>query len=196
MIGQALLECDAVAINTTELFTYTSGKQGPVYVDIRRLISYPVQREKIIQLAAEHIKTLDIDVIAGGETAGIPFAAFLAQVLGKPMIYVRKKPKGFGKMNQIEGVLQAGQKVLLVEDLCNHDTSSTAFVDVLRQAGAICNDAFVVFNYGRPEVAEMLEEKEIMLHSLCSWNMMLKTVEMNPSFQDVNMDVVKSYLDF
>ena len=89
-----------------------------------------------------------IDVVAGGETAGIPFAAFLAALAKKPMIYVRKQPKGFGRMAQIEGDLKSGKRVLLVEDLATDGGSKLVFIEALKKAEAKVTDCFVIFHYG------------------------------------------------
>jgi orotate phosphoribosyltransferase len=110
-----------VHFSPDEPFTFTSGRKSPVYIDCRRLISFPRARRKLMDLGAEMIERNigfeSLDAIAGGETAGIPFAAWIAERLALPMLYIRKKPKGFGRMAQIEGEMNEGARVLLVEDL-------------------------------------------------------------------------------
>lgn len=151
-------------------FTYTSGATGPVYVDVRRLISFPDARARVMDLAAERLRGLNADVLAGGETAGIPYAAFIADRLAKPMVYVRKRPKGHGRLAQIEGDLPPGARAVLVEDMQNDGGSKRVFVDALRAAGAACDDAFVVFHYGIHARSEAnMREMGVRLHALATW---------------------------
>lgn len=172
--AQILLDTKSVLFNAREPFTYTSGKRGPVYVDCRRLISFPAERKILMDYAAAmiHEKCDSPDYIAGGETAGIPYAAFIAERLEKPMLYVRKKPKGFGRMAQIEGHIteQAGQKAVLVEDLQTDGGSKKLFIDVLREAGLTVDHAFVVFHYGIfPASEDNMTKMGITLHALATW---------------------------
>ena len=110
------------------------------------------------------------DVVAGGETAGIPFAAFIAERMGLPMAYIRKKPKGFGRNAQIEGVIKEGDRVLLVEDLATDGGSKLNFVNAIRTAGAQCDHTFVVFHYGIfPEGIKLLSDEGVSLHGLTTW---------------------------
>ncbi len=111
-----------------------------------------------------------IDAVAGGETAGIPFAAWLADRLELPMLYVRKKPKGFGRNAQIEGDVREGARVILVEDLASDGKSKLVFTDALRAAGCQVSDTFVIFHYGIFKgSAEHLAEHGIRLHALATW---------------------------
>ena len=136
--ARLLLEIEAIHCRPENPYIFTSGRASPVYIDCRKLISFPEARAKIMSHA---LKMIDrdigwskIDVVAGGETAGIPFAAFLAALAKKPMIYVRKQPKGFGRGAQIEGHLKDGQRVLLVEDLATDGKSKVNFVKAIRGA--------------------------------------------------------------
>ena len=138
--ARLLLEIEAIHCRPDNPYIFTSGRASPVYIDCRKLISYPEARAKIMSHA---LKAIDreigwskIDVVAGGETAGIPFAAFLAALAKKPMIYVRKQPKGFGRMAQIEGDLKPGKRVLLVEDLATDGGSKLVFIEALKKAEA------------------------------------------------------------
>ena len=144
--ARILLDTKSVLFNAEKPFVFTSGRISPVYTDCRRLIAFPEERDILMDYAADIIrdKCGDPDYIAGGETAGIPYAAFTADRLKKPMLYVRKKPKGFGRMAQIEGCMdEEGKKVILVEDLQTDGGSKKVFIDVLRDAGAIVEHAFV-----------------------------------------------------
>jgi Orotate phosphoribosyltransferase len=169
-----LLDIGAVGIRPEEPFTFTSGWVSPVYIDCRRLISFPSERSRIIELAdaliAREIGYASLDAVAGGETAGIPYAAWLADRAGKPMLYVRKKPKGFGRDAQIEGTFADDARVLLVEDLATDGASKLAFAEALRRASARVSDAFVVFFYGIfPGTAETLAGAGLRLHWLATW---------------------------
>ncbi|QNT68470.1 orotate phosphoribosyltransferase [Defluviicoccus vanus] len=169
-----LLDIGAVGIRPAEPFTFTSGWVSPVYIDCRRLISFPAERSRIIALADalidREIGYAAVDAIAGGETAGIPYAAWLADRAAKPMLYVRKKPKGFGRDAQIEGVISDDAHVLLVEDLATDGASKLAFAEALRRAGARVTEALVVFFYGIfPGSIETLQAAGLRLHWLATW---------------------------
>src|SRR6266545_1860970 len=151
LTAKMLLEVDAVRFMAEKPFIFTSGWASPVYTDCRRLISFPRVRQTLIDFGAATIMRdagfEQFDSVAGGETAGIPFAAWMADKLGLPMQYVRKKAKGFGRNAQIEGHLSEGQRVLLVEDLTTDGRSKVNFCNALRQAGARCDHVLVFFFY-------------------------------------------------
>ncbi|MEC7575830.1 MAG: orotate phosphoribosyltransferase, partial [Pseudomonadota bacterium] len=182
-------------------FTLTSGKRSPVYIDCRRLISFPAERKQLMDDAAamllEATKDKPLDYLAGGETAGIPYAAFIAERMEKPMLYVRKKPKGFGRMAQIEGCLdEDGKNVALIEDLQTDGGSKKLFVDVLREAGANVEHAFVVFHYGIFKASEEnMKALGITLHSLTDWWAVLKTAQDMNYFDAHTLSEVKRFLD-
>ncbi len=172
--AEILLEIGAVHIRPEEPFTFTSGRLSPVYVDCRRIISFPRARARLIAMGIEQVTRAAgieaFDAIAGGETAGIPFAAWIADRLALPMLYVRKKPKGFGRNAQIEGSFAEGDRVLLVEDLATDGGSKITFIDALTTAGAKVAHCFVVFHYGVfPQSVETLRAKGVALHALATW---------------------------
>ena len=139
----------------------------------------------------------DIDYAAGGETAGIPYAAFIAERLHKPMLYVRKKPKGFGRMAQIEGTFHDDKKpkVLLIEDLQTDGGSKKVFIDALRDAGAEIKHAFVVFHYGIfDQSLTNMSDMGITLHELTNWWHVLKVAKEQKYFDDETLDSVESFL--
>src|SRR5690348_9510822 len=139
------LDTGAVRFMQDKPFIFTSGWASPVYNDSRWLISFPRERTQLMEFMAETIKRdigLDkIDTVAGGETAGIPFAAWVADRLNKPMQYIRKKPKGFGRGAQIEGKLDEGQRVLLVEDLATDGKSKVNFVNAIPTPARVATTA-------------------------------------------------------
>jgi orotate phosphoribosyltransferase len=143
----------------------------------------------------ENIGHENIDAIAGGETAGIPYAAWIADALMLPMQYVRKKPKGFGRNAQIEGDVRDGQRVVLVEDLASDGGSKLLFVKALRDAGCACAHCFVVFFYGAfPGAVESLAAEKLTLHYLCTWADVLAAAEAGGHFTPAAIAGVKEFL--
>lgn len=178
-IAESLLKTGSIQVYQDQPFVFVSGRISPVYIDCRRLLSFPDIREEIVgQLAkkAERDIGLDIiDVIAGGETAGIPYAAFVAQRLSKPMIYVRKNPKGYGRTKQIEGILDPGQRVLLVEDLITDGMSKLRFNIGIRAEKARITNCLCIFEYSSDrldlyEGRKNLAAYDIQLHTLANWD--------------------------
>ena len=194
-----LLEIGAITFNAREPFTHASGKQAPTYVDCRKLISYPRIRSALMDFLSVTIMREAgfeaFDNIAGGETAGIPFAALVAERLALPMTYVRKKPKGYGKNARIEGVMSEGQRVLLVEDLTTDGGSKLSFVDAIRETGATCNATAVIFYYGIFEgVEKTLSDHGVQLLHLCTWWDVLAEAKARGSYDTQTLDAVESYL--
>ncbi len=200
MTAKMLLEIKAVHFRADEPFTFTSGLASPVYIDCRKLISYPHIRSTLMDFAASLILREAgferFDAIAGGETAGIPFAAWLADRLNLPMQYVRKKPKGFGRDAQIEGDLIEGQRVLLVEDLTTDGGSKIKFCEALRTAGAEVSDTLVVFYYDIfPETRQKLSEHGLRLHYLATWWDVLEVCKKNRYFDTDTLSEVEAFLN-
>ncbi len=197
--ARILLETESVLFRPDDPFTFTSGLRSPVYIDCRRLISFPRARKKLMDLAAElierHSGFESLDAIAGGETAGIPFAAWIADRLSLPMLYVRKQPKGFGRNAQIEGELKEEARVLLVEDLASEGTSKLNFVRAIRQAGGHIKHAFVIFNYGIfPQIETSLAAEGITLLALATWWDVARTAERLGRFAPGQYEAIKSFL--
>jgi orotate phosphoribosyltransferase len=195
-----LLEVRAVHFNAAEPFTLASGLKAPTYVDCRRLISFPRVRSALMDfLAATVLRDAGFeafDSVAGGETAGIPFAALIAERLGLPMTYVRKKPKGYGRSVRIEGVMEPGQRVLLVEDLTTDGGSKLSFVDAIRETGATCAHTAVVFSYGIfPETGARLSGHGVALHALCTWWDVLAEARAQGAFDAATLAGVEAFLN-
>ncbi len=200
--AKILLETKSILFNTQEPFQYASGNSGPVYVDCRRPLSFPAERSIIMDLAAQLLKSEvgddNIDIIAGAETAGIPYGALIADRLNKPMIYVRKKAKGHGRMGQIEGHFEEGStpNIVLTEDLQNFGHSKKIFIDALRNAGATVEHFFVLFDYGiRSEVKADNESMGLTQHYLCNWQDVLAVAREENYFDAETLDSVAAYLD-
>lgn len=197
--ARILLEIRAVLFNARQPFTWTSGRISPVYVDCRRVISFPRARAALIDFAVatilREVGYESLDAIAGGETAGIPYAAWLADRLSLPMQYVRKQPKGFGRMAQIEGELAEGARTLLVEDLATDGGSKLKFIEALRNAGAEVKDAFVVFHYGIfPQSVQSLAAVGVRLHALATWRDVLEVARDDGYFDAETLDEVEKFL--
>ena len=198
--ARILLETKSVLMRPDDPFTLTSGRKSPVYVDCRRLIAFPRARRRLMDMAAalieEKIGFESLDVVAGGETAGIPYAAWLADRLMLPMCYVRKKPKGFGRNARIEGNLEPGQRAILVEDLATDGGSKLSFVEGLREAGAECAHTFVVFHYDIfPAGIEKLRQGGVTLHALATWWDVIAAAEEDDALDAAGMKVVRAFLD-
>ncbi len=198
--ARLLLDIKAVNFRPQAPYMLTAGWASPVYIDCRWVISFPEARGKIIEHAVsmldQRIGFDSIDAVAGGETAGIPYAAWIAEATDKPMQYVRKKPKGFGRDAQIEGNLIDGSNVLLVEDLATDGGSKVNFVNALRTAGAEVSDAFVVFFYGVfPGALDGLKESGVTLHYLTTWREVLEEAELGKDFSTEEIDGVRAFLD-
>lgn len=197
-----LLDTKSVLFDAREPFKYTSGNIGPVYVDCRRPLSFPQARKFMMDAAADMLRVEigadNIDVIAGAETAGIPYAAMIAERLEKPNVYIRKKPKGHGRMSQIEGHFEESEtpRVVLIEDLQNFGHSKQIFVEALRAAGAVIEDFFVLFDYGiRPTVAHENKQMELRQHNLCNWWDVVKAARDGNYFDEETLQSVEAYLN-
>ncbi|MCU0837984.1 MAG: orotate phosphoribosyltransferase [Rhodospirillales bacterium] len=197
--ARLLLRIGAVGVRPAEPFRFTSGWASPVYIDCRRLISYPRERRHVIDgavdLLSERLGWETIDAVAGGETAGIPYAAWLAEATGKPMLYVRKQAKGFGRNARIEGAWADGARVLLVEDLATDGASKLGFATALRDGSCRVSEAFVVFYYGIfPEAQATLAAAGLNLHFLATWWDVLAAAEAAAAFPAAELAEVRAFL--
>lgn len=198
--ARILIEIEAVLFRPDEPFIFTSGRASPVYVDCRRIISFPEARARLMDMGVallnREVGTEAFDVIAGGETAGIPFAAWMAERFGLPMVYVRKKPKGFGRNARIEGTFEPGARALLVEDLATDGGSKLSFVEALREAGAECAHTFVIFSYGTfPESIAELARQGVTLHALATWSDVLAVAEETGYLTAEQLADVRAFLE-
>ena len=200
LTARMLLEIQAVHFRADEPYKLTSGLASPVYIDCRKLISYPRIRGTLMDFMAATVCRdagfEAFDNVAGGETAGIPFAAFMAERLGLPMTYVRKKPKGYGRNARIEGAMTEGQRVLLVEDLTTDGGSKLSFVDAIRETGATCGHTAVIFYYGIfPETTQRLADHGVQLHHLCTWWDVLEEAKAQGAFDQATLSEVEAFLN-
>ena len=198
--ARMLLEIGAVHLNADEPFTLASGLPSPTYIDCRKLISYPRIRATLMDFLTVTVMRdagfEAFDNIAGGETAGIPFAALVAERMALPMTYVRKKPKGYGRNARIEGVMTEGERVLLVEDLTTDGGSKLSFVDAIRETGASCAHTAVIFYYGIfPETIKTLSDHGVQLHHLCTWWDVLAEAKSSGAFSETTLSEVETFLN-
>jgi orotate phosphoribosyltransferase len=194
-VALQLWELGAVQVNLKKPFKLTSGNYSPIYVNCRRLISSPGFVD--LFTAATRItceaSRVNFDVVAGGETAGIPFAAFVGRAFGKPMIYVRKEAKSHGIASRIEGLLPSSARVLLVEDLITDAGSKLGFIKAIRQSGAAVKDVIVVFD--RLQGGQIaLKKNGVALHALTDMNMMLAIGKEAGALSSEARNIVNSYL--
>jgi orotate phosphoribosyltransferase len=197
--AKMLLEVKAVLFYETKPFVFTSGWASPVYIDCRKLIFYPRIRGQLVDFAtttlARDAGFEQFDVVAGGETAGIPYAAWIADRMGLPMQYVRKKAKGFGRNAQIEGDIRDGARTLLVEDLTTDGRSKINFCKALRDAGAVVEHVFVNFYYDIfPESKKTMADLNVRLHYLATWWNVLEVVKKGGYLQSAQITEVEKFL--
>lgn len=199
LTAKMLIEVDAVRFMTDKPFIYTSGWASPVYTDCRRLISFPRVRQTLVDFGVATVEREigfeQLDAVAGGETAGIPFAAWMADRLMLPMQYVRKKPKGFGRNARIEGDLHDNGRALLVEDLATDGGSKKDFVAALREAGQNCDHVFVFFFYDIFKGAlEELRAMGVELHYLATWRDVLEIARAHEYFPAAALNEVEKFI--
>lgn len=197
--ARMLCEVEAIRFSVDEPFRFTSGWASPVYIDCRRLISFPRVRQTLMDFAASIILRdvgfERVDAIAGGETAGIPFAAWLADRLMLPMQYVRKQPKGFGREAQIEGDFEPGARILLVEDLTTDGRSKLRFCQALRDAGAVVSHTFVIFHYDIfPRTKESFASVGLEMLCLATWWDVLEVCREYRHFDRPTLEEVERFL--
>ncbi len=173
------MQIKALQINLQQPYTWASGWKSPVYCDNRKVLSYPYIRDfvksELANMVLEHFP--DAEVIAGVATAGIPHGTMAADLLKLPLIYVRSKPKEHGMGNQIEGVLQQGQKVVVIEDLVSTGKSSLQAVDAIREAGGEVIGMCALFTYGFDAAAEAMEKAGVPLHTISNYTALMEVSE-------------------
>ncbi|MCM2979720.1 orotate phosphoribosyltransferase [Niallia circulans] len=185
-IAEQLLEIKAVFLQPNDPFTWSSGLKSPIYCDNRLTLSYPKVRKNIASGLAGLIKEKfpETEVVAGTATAGIPHAAWVSDLLDLPMAYVRSKAKAHGKGNQIEGKVEKGKKVVVVEDLISTGGSVITAVNSLREAGCEVLGVVAIFTYELPKGKELLGEAEITAYSLTDYTSLLDVAQKKGYIQE------------
>ena len=175
IFAEKLLQIDALKLNTRQPFTWASGWKSPVYCDNRKILSYPHIRDYVkSELANAVLENFEnAAALAGVATAGIPHGTLAADLLRLPFVYVRNKAKGHGLENRIEGVLQPGQQVVVIEDLVSTGKSSLEAVQALRDSGAEVMGMCALFTYGFPEATEAFEKAGVTLVTLSNYDALI-----------------------
>jgi len=197
-VAESLLQIKAVVLNPSQPFTWASGIKSPIYCDNRKTLSYPKVRTFIKTAFADIItdEFKHADVIAGVATAGIPHGALIADVLNLPFIYVRDKPKGHGLENQIEGKLEKGQKVFVIEDLISTGGSSLKAVEAIRAAGGEVLGLGAIFTYGFEKAVKAFEEAQCKFFTLSNYEILLdKAIEDSYIKPEEKDELIKWYKD-
>lgn len=195
-IAEVLLENEAVKVKTDPPFTWVSGIKSPVYCDNRKLIGIVKAREAIVEAFLKTIeeKGLEFDVVGGTATAAIPWASFLAQKFGKPMIYIRPEKKGHGAGKQIEGHLEKGSKVLIVEDLISTGGSSATAANAVREEGGCeVTDIMAILTWEIPKSSEVFKENDLKLTPLTNYTHVIGQASENG---DIPKDQISTVLEF
>ena len=195
--AKILLDIKSINISAKKPFKLTSGRLSPVYVYFRKIISHLKERRLLISMGCKLLKKKinikKIDYIAGGETAGIPYASWISEKLNKPMIYIRKKPKGFGKLSQIEGELKKNSRVLLIEDLSTDGKSKINFCNAIKKAGGKIKDIFVIFNYDiYPDT--IFNRNKLKIHFLTNWKFIMNNLKKKKSLKKEEILEIERFL--
>jgi orotate phosphoribosyltransferase len=173
-VAKILLKERAVFLRPNEPFTWTSGIKSPVYCDNRLLISAVPSRDFIIKAFSQTVKDMNVDVVAGTATAGIPWAAWIAQELKLPLVYVRSSSKDHGRQNAIEGVTTPGQKTVLIEDLISTGKSSIAAAKKLEEVEVEVKSILSIFSYNFTQAQEIFKTNNLATQSLTNFEILAK----------------------
>lgn len=194
-IAQMLLDVEAVCLSPNEPFTWASGLKSPIYCDNRLIMSDPEARRVVVNGLVETIKAHypDVELVAGTATAGIPHAAFVAQRLNLPMIYVRSSAKDHGKGNQIEGKLCPGQKVVMIEDLISTGGSVIQAADAVAAAGGEVLGCVAIFNYSLPKGRAAFTQSGYPLVTLTDYVTLVKLAAQTPEMKQYEDTLTEWY---
>ena len=194
-VADYLLEIKAIKLNPQDLFTWASGKQSPIYCDNRVSLAFPEVRTYIKNSFAALVKDKfkKVDMIAGVATAGISHGALLADILDLPFCYVRSKAKEHGTKSLIEGKLERGDRVVVVEDLFSTGGSAIKAIHSLREEGAEVLGALAIFNYGFPKVDEAFAEIKVPFYTLSNFENLLSLLEKSDRFSKEDLDFMKDW---
>lgn len=194
-VAKILLFVKAISFNPKKPFRYSSGILSPVYTDCRLLISHPKARSQIKDFYIKALKQIGpFDAIAGTATAGIPHAAWIADKLNLPMIYVRSKAKDHGKGNQIEGKIKKKQKVAVIEDLISTGESSIETVRAIRKEGANASYIFSIITYGMKKSKENFNKHKIKLISLTDFSTVVNVAEKVGYIKNKDKDLILQWV--
>jgi orotate phosphoribosyltransferase len=189
-VAEILLDKRAVTLRPDNPYTYASGIRSPIYCDNRLLAAYPLARKKIVAAFLDTLAKTDFDIIAGTSTAGIMWAAWIADRLEKPVCYVRGEQKKHGKQNQIEGATVAGKKVVVIEDLISTGGSSFEAVKAVRDNGGKVNDVVAIFTYGFAKAKALFDEGQCKVHALTDFQELPNAAKENSYITEQELRIV------
>ncbi len=194
-VAKSLLDIKAVMLRPDKPFTWASGWLSPIYCDNRKILSYPEIRENVCKWMADIIKREypDVEVIAGVATGAIAHGYLVAHLLGKPFCYVRPKPKDHGTGSQIEGLLEPGAKVVIVEDLISTGMSSLAANNALVQAGADVMGMVAIFSYNFLHARKAFEDNNVELTTLSNYDTLIEVAHEIGYVQESDIEVLKQW---
>lgn len=194
-VARILLELNAITLNPKKPFRYASGILSPVYTDCRVLMAYPQRRREIRDLYIDTIKKSGVtfEVVAGTATAGIPHAAWIADKLNLPLVYVRGKAKDHGKENLMEGIIKKGQRAIVIEDLVSTGESAINSVNAVREAGGQVEYVFSIITYGMKQAEENFKTHNLKLVSLTNFQDVLKQAQ---KMGYINKEEISAILDW
>ena len=196
-VAKLLLELNAVSLNPKKPFKYASGILSPVYTDCRVLMAYPQKRRLIRDLYIDAIQKSGVkfDVIAGTATAGIPHAAWIADKLNLPMVYVRGKAKDHGKENLMEGIIKKGQKAIVIEDLISTGESAINSVNAVRTAGGVIDTVFAIITYGMLIADQNFKKNKLKLISLTTFVDVVDIAENLGQISDKEKEIILEWIN-
>jgi orotate phosphoribosyltransferase len=194
-IAEKLLQCKAIKLQPSEPFTWASGWKSPIYCDNRKTLAFPKIRSYIKNAFCEIIKSnfQEFDVIAGVATGAIAQGALVAESLSKPFCYIRSAPKDHGLTNLIEGDLQPGQKVVVIEDLISTGGSSLKAVDAVRNVGAEVIGMVAIFTYGFSTAIENFAKSNVSLITLSNYNALIELALETGYIKQEQIDVLRKW---
>ena len=196
-VAQALLEINAVKLEPTQLFTWASGIKSPIYTDNRQTIGHPAVRRLIATALVELVEEqyLKADIIGGVATAGIPHAAWVADEMDKPMIYVRSKPKDHGAGKQIEGADVVGRKVVLIDDLISTGGSVLGAVEAVRQAGGEVLGVLSIFSYELVAATTNFAAAKVMFKSVTNYSTLIELAKDEGRISSEELQILRDWRD-
>ncbi len=192
-IAKSLLEIDAVKLSPEKPFTWASGIQSPIYCDNRITLSYPKVRKMIAHSFAQACQEYEFDAVVGVATAGIPHGMLVAEALEVPFAYVRSKAKVHGRQNMLEGKLDVGSKVIVIEDLISTGGSSLKAVDALKTHGIETEVVLAIFQYGFPFALEAFNKKDTAFETLTDYGTMIDVAAELDYVQPETIDTLKEW---
>ncbi|MBE6229712.1 MAG: orotate phosphoribosyltransferase [Bacteroidales bacterium] len=195
IVAKQLLDVKAVKLSPEKPFTWASGWKSPIYCDNRKILSYPAARKVVYEAFVEIIKERfkSVDVIAGVATGAIAYGMMVAEVMGKPFVYVRPKPKDHGTGAQIEGDLPKGAKVVVVEDLISTGGSSLSAVDALQKSGAIVLGMVAIFSYNFIKSRRAFEYANVELYTLSHYEALLEQAVADNYIKPEDIEILKQW---